>query len=163
MAACSTCGGSVVGMRRISSGEASSCPKAGGKGRERGSCLRSGSIVEDLFLGIVEVIPSEDSDTWLAGVMVDEEGAGGSEAVMDMVIFRTIFFELFSFLHVHAPYHPFRLLTNLGIHRRQDKALLFVRPIDNGTQREHVILLSNCPGTPPKTPPPSHPLPPARE
>ena len=34
-------------------------------------------------------------------------------AVMDMVIFRTIFFELFSFLHVHAPYPPFHLLTNL--------------------------------------------------
>ena len=40
--------------------------------------------------------------------------------VMDMVIFRTIFFELFSFLHVHAPYPPFHLLTNLGRHR--DKA-----------------------------------------
>ena len=35
-----------------------------------------------------------------------------SPFVMDMVIFRTIFFELFSFLHVHAPYSPFRLLTN---------------------------------------------------
>ena len=30
--------------------------------------------------------------------------------VMDMVIFRTIFFELFSFLHIHAPCPPFRLL-----------------------------------------------------
>ena len=37
---------------------------------------------------------------------------------MDMVIFRTIFFELFSFLHVHSPYRPFRLLTNLGKHRK---------------------------------------------
>ena len=39
--------------------------------------------------------------------------------VMDMVIFRTIFFELFSFLHVHNLYPPFRLLTNLGTHSRQ--------------------------------------------
>ena len=36
--------------------------------------------------------------------------------VMDMVIFKMIFFELFSFLHVHVPYPPFRLLTNLGRH-----------------------------------------------
>ena len=34
--------------------------------------------------------------------------------VMDMVKFRTIFFELFSFLHIHNPYPPFCLLTNLG-------------------------------------------------
>ena len=40
----------------------------------------------------------------------------GKSCVMDMVIFRTIFFELFSFLHVHAPYPPFRLLTHLGMH-----------------------------------------------
>ena len=47
---------------------------------------------------------------------------------MDMVIFRTIFFELFSFLHVHAPYHPFRLLTNLGKH--QDKTNTDIRTAD---------------------------------
>ena len=29
----------------------------------------------------------------------------------------------FSFLHVHAPYLPFRLLTNLGTHQRQGKTL----------------------------------------
>ena len=41
-------------------------------------------------------------------------GTEGEEwPVMDMVIFRTIFFELFSFLHDHAPYPPFRLLMNL--------------------------------------------------
>ena len=56
-------------------------------------------------------------------------------SVMDMVIFRMIFFELFSFLHVHALYHPFRLLMNLGVHQGQDKTLLFERPIDNGTQQ----------------------------
>ena len=44
--------------------------------------------------------------------------------VMDMVIFRTIFFELFSFLHVHAPYPPFHLLMNLGKHQEQDETLL---------------------------------------
>ena len=82
--------------------------------------------------------------------------------VMDIVIFRTIFFELFSFLHVHAPYHPFRLLMNLGIHQRQDKALLFVRPIDNGTQSQDTTVI-NCPGTPPKIPPPLRPQPPVRE
>ena len=43
--------------------------------------------------------------------------------VMDMVTFRTIFFELFSFLHVHDPYYPFRLLTNLRNTPRQDKTL----------------------------------------
>ena len=60
---------------------------------------------------------------------------------MDMVIFRTIFFELFSFLHVHAPYPPFRLLTNLGTHQRQDEALCIRTADSNGTQNEHVILL----------------------
>ena len=54
--------------------------------------------------------------------------------VMDMVIFRTIFFELFSFLHVHAPYPPFHLLTNLGKAPTQDETLSFVRPINNGTK-----------------------------
>ena len=57
--ACSTCGGSVVGMRRASSGEASSCLKAGGKGRERGFVSSSGSIVEEMFLGVGVVIPSD--------------------------------------------------------------------------------------------------------
>ena len=49
---------------------------------------------------------------------------------MDMVIFRTIFFELFSFLHVHAPYPPFRLLMNSGKHRKQDKDTV-IRTADN--------------------------------
>ena len=48
---------------------------------------------------------------------------------MDMVIFRTIFFELFSFLHVHAPYPPFRLLMNLG-NTPQDKANTVIRTAD---------------------------------
>ena len=57
-------------------------------------------------------------------------------AVMDMVIFRTIFFELFSFLHVHAPYSLSRLLMNLGnTPRRRQQVLLFVRPIDSGTTK----------------------------
>ena len=60
---------------------------------------------------------------------------------MDMVIFRTIFFELFSFLHVHAPYPPFRLLMNLGMHQRQDKTLKSIRPIIMVHKHEHVILL----------------------
>ena len=60
---------------------------------------------------------------------------------MDMVIFRTIFFELFSFLHVHTPYYPFRLLTNSRNTPRQDKTLLFVRPIDSGTQKLKLLLL----------------------
>ena len=37
--------------------------------------------------------------------------------------FQDDFLRTFSFLHVHAPYPPFRLLTNLGTHRRQDKTL----------------------------------------
>ena len=78
--ACSTCGGSVVGMRRASSGEASSCLKAGGKGRESGVCSSSSPIVEELFLGVLEVIPSEDSDSWLAGKEMDEDGAECSDA-----------------------------------------------------------------------------------
>ena len=78
--ACSTCGGSEVGMRLASSGEASSCLKAGGKGRERGFCLSSGSIVEEVFLGVVEAIPSDVVVSWLAGKVTDEDGAVGSEA-----------------------------------------------------------------------------------
>ena len=86
MDACSTCGGSEVGMRLASSGEASSCLKAGEKGRDRGFCSSSGSIVEELFLGVVEVIPSEDSDSWLAGGMVDDDvDAGVSEARVFLV------------------------------------------------------------------------------
>ena len=54
--------------------------------------------------------------TYPVGLAVEE-----SPIVMDMVIFRTIFFELFSFLHVHAPYPPFRLLTNLGKHQDKTK------------------------------------------
>ena len=86
MDACSTCGGSEVGMRLASSGEASSCLKAGGKGRERGLFSSSGSIVVELFLEVVEVIPSEDSDSWLAGGMVDDDvDAGVSEARVFLV------------------------------------------------------------------------------
>ena len=83
--ACSTCGGSVVGMRLASSGEASSCLKAGGKGRERGLFSSSGSIVVELFLEVVEVIPSEDSETWLADWGLDEVDAGVSEARVFLV------------------------------------------------------------------------------
>ena len=49
--------------------------------------------------------------------------------VMDMVIFRTIFFELFSFLHVHAPYPPFCLLTNLGKHQKTRQNTDIQRPM----------------------------------
>ena len=80
LVACSTCSGSVVGMRLASSGEASSCLKAGGKGRERGFCSSSGSIVEEVFLGVVEVIPSE-----LAGKEMDGDEAKGSEASFFLV------------------------------------------------------------------------------
>ena len=55
---------------------------------------------------------------------------------MDMVIFRTIFFELFSFLHVHAPYHPFRLLMNLGKDTpRRDKNTVIRTADSNGTNK----------------------------
>ena len=37
--------------------------------------------------------------------------------------FQDDFLELFSFLHVHDLYPPFRLLTNLGTHPRQGKTL----------------------------------------
>ena len=67
-------------MRHASSGEASSCLKAGGKGKERGFCSRSGSMVEELFLGVVEVIPSDVGVSWLAGKEMDEGEAEGSEA-----------------------------------------------------------------------------------
>ena len=83
--ACSTCGGSVVGIRLASSGEASSCLKAGGKGRERGFCSRSGSIVEELFLGVVEVVPSDVAVSWLAGKVTDENEAGDSGASLFLV------------------------------------------------------------------------------
>ena len=56
--------------------------------------------------------------------------------VMDMAIFRMIFFELFSFLHVHAPYPPFRLLTNSRNTPRRDKTLLFAWPIGGGTKQK---------------------------
>ena len=85
LAACSTCGGSVVGVRLASSGEASSCLKAGGKGRERGFCSSSGSIVEELFLGVVEAIPSDVAVSWLAGKETDEDEAEGSEASFFLV------------------------------------------------------------------------------
>ena len=72
-------------MRLASSGEASSCLKAVGKGRDSGSFSSSGSMVVELFLGVRVVIPSEDSETWLAGVMVDEDEAGGPEARVFLV------------------------------------------------------------------------------
>ena len=66
----------------------------------------------------------------------------GCSIVMDMVIFRTIFFELFSFLHVHAPYPPFRLLTNLGTHQRQDETPCIKEwPIVMVHKHKHVLLL----------------------
>ena len=81
---------------------------------------------------------------------------------MDMVIFRTIFKELFSFLHVHTPYHPFRLLTNLGKHR--DKTNADIPTADsNGTQTQTRDTVINCPGTLPKTPPPLRPPQPGQE
>ena len=83
--ACSTCDVSVVGTRLASSGEASSCPKAGGKGRERGFCSSSGSIVEELFLGVVEAIPSDVAVSWLAGKEIDEDEAEGSEVSFFLV------------------------------------------------------------------------------
>ena len=83
---------------------------------------------------------------------------------MDMVIFRMIFVELFSFLHVHVPYYPFRLLTNLRNTPRRDETLLFVWPIDNSTGKLKTTVI-NCPKTPLWTPnpPPSHPWEPTRE
>ena len=72
-------------MRRASSGEASSCLKAGGKGRDRGFCSSSSSIVEEVFLGVVEVIPSDVVVSWLAGKVTDEDGAVGSEASFFLV------------------------------------------------------------------------------
>ena len=60
---------------------------------------------------------------------------------MDMAIFRMIFFELFSFLYVHAPYPPFRLLMNLGKHPKETQGTIFVRPIDNSTETNIKLLL----------------------
>ena len=77
------------------------------------------SLVEDF---------SRLADRWMAA------GQLRGPAVMDMVIFRMIFFELFSFLHVHNLYHPFCLLTNLGKH--QVKTNTEIRTADNnGTQK----------------------------
>ena len=74
------------------------------------------AMVEDLprYHSLVERI-DEVTNCW--------RSTGHLVGVMDMVIFRTIFFELFSFLHVHAPYSPFRLLTNLRNTPRQDQTL----------------------------------------
>ena len=61
---------------------------------------------------------------------------GARVDVMDMVIFRTIFFELFSFLHVRAPYPPFRLLMNLGT-RQETRRSNCIRAADsNGTKSQ---------------------------
>ena len=61
--------------------------------------------------------------------------------VMDMVIFRTIFFELFSFLHIHALYPPFRLLTNLGTYPGRRQNTVYERPIVMVQNHELVLLL----------------------
>ena len=61
--------------------------------------------------------------------------------VMDMVIFRMIFFELFSFHHIHAPYPPFRLLMNLGKHPEETQGTIFIWLIDNGTKTNIKLLL----------------------
>ena len=71
---------------------------------------------------------------------------------MDMVIFRTIFFELFSFLHVRAPYPPFRLLTNLGTHQKARQSNCIRAANSNGTKsrtRATVIMASSWNLTPP--------------
>ena len=88
----------------------------------------------------------------------------GSITVMDMVIFRTIFFELFSFLHVHDPYPPFRLLMNLRNSRDKTKTLFFVQPmimVQQTRDKKCAILRATPPWTP--TPPPLRPQPLARE
>ena len=66
-----------MGMRQASSGEVSSCLKAGGKGRGRGVFLSSDSGDEDLFLGFSSflLVPSEVFESWLAGCETDEEEA----------------------------------------------------------------------------------------
>ena len=61
--------------------------------------------------------------------------------VMDMVIFRMIFFELFSFLHVHAPYPPFCLLTNLGKHQDKTKHCYSHDRLIIVHKDKHVLLL----------------------
>ena len=43
-------------------------------------CSSFGSIDEELFLGVVEAIPSDVAVSWLAGKVTDEDGAVGSEA-----------------------------------------------------------------------------------
>ena len=88
----------------------------------------------------------------------------GSITVMDMVIFRTIFFELFSFLHVHDPYPPFRLLMNLRNSRDKTKTPLFVQPmimVQQTQDKKCAIIRATPPWTP--TPPPLRPQPLARE
>ena len=83
--------------------------------------------------------------------------------VMDMVIFRTIFFELFSFLHVHTPYLPFRLLTNLGNTPKTRQKHCIRMADNNGTKFTNTCYCYlGAPSWNP-TPPPSHPPPPARE
>ena len=84
---------------------------------------------------------------------------------MDMVIFRTIFFELFSFLHVHTPYLPFHLLMNLGAHQKTRQNAVIRTADSNGTQTQTRDTVINGPGIPPKTRalPPLRPQPPARE
>ena len=72
-------------MRHASSGEASSSLKAGGKGRERGFDSSSGSLVEEVFLGVVEAIPSDVVVSWLAGKEMEEGEAEGFESSFFLV------------------------------------------------------------------------------
>ena len=51
--------------------------------------------------------------------------------------FQDGFLWAFSFLHVHAPYPPFRLLTNLREPPKTRQTLIFVWPIGNSTQRQN--------------------------
>ena len=71
--------------------------------------------------------------------------------------FQDDFLLTFSFLHVRAPYLPFRLLTNLE-ENTEDKPkhcdLYGQYLMVHNTKRDTV---NYCPRTPPKTPPPSHP------
>ena len=56
-----------------------------------------------------------------------------SHAVMDMVIFRTIFFELFSFLHIHVPYPP---ISPANEHKEQNPETTVIRMADNMVQQK---------------------------
>ena len=85
--------------------------------------------------------------------------------VMDMVKFRTIFFELLVFFTFTLLTLPFRLLTNKGTHQTKRNTDISERPIDDGAENETQATVINCPRTPPwnPTPPPSRPQEPVRE